>query len=405
MKFYSIEESSLKLISVLNFARLNVKTIVFISWDKVLNYFIEYILSLKVFTFVVTFEQQESDLTQLKSFTELHNQSLFVYPTNFGITHTFDCASCLNCCLLNTEQMSVDYLRADVVNYLKNGGKIINYSKENENLLQCLTPNQTIYLPYVCTESEQSQLTHLLTNTSKSYDYAVVGGITLRRRRIIDELLSRGIKILIIQNCFGLERDKQIAQCRALLNIHGHDNYTVYESIRCTRWLAAGMTVLTEHCSDQQIFVPPAKTLFMIDSEHLIDVCIRFVTDGAVDKNCELITESEPFNVAASLSLINKLTEKNYDSRPRTKLEFVYGKGSRLTNITEKARDAFYVKSEESYRIDFTASFNSIFGDVCSGVEKNLYILFCDIKISLPEIRQENYTIREIGNQIIIEKK
>ena len=50
-----------------------------------------------------------------------------------------------------------------------------------------------------------------------------------------------------------------------LVNIHYADDYGVFEAVRCNRWLAAGLPVLTEQgINDDEI--PAEATLFTVSS-------------------------------------------------------------------------------------------------------------------------------------------
>ena len=67
---------------------------------------------------------------------------------------------------------------------------------------------------------------------------------------IIDQLNKYGYHILIISNMYGEDRDKQLATCKVLLNIHAHEDYQIFESARCEPWLAIGVSVISEQSLD-----------------------------------------------------------------------------------------------------------------------------------------------------------
>lgn len=112
-------------------------------------------------------------------------------------------------------------------------------------------------IPYRITDAETEKLKRYLGGYKK-YDVCIVGNCSKRRTHIVNELFSRMITVLTIgkiSNCTGIndkgemfldERDACIGEARILLNIHLRPCWTVYESIRCDRWAAAGMPVISE---------------------------------------------------------------------------------------------------------------------------------------------------------------
>ena len=112
-------------------------------------------------------------------------------------------------------------------------------------------------IPYRITDAETDKLKRYL-GEYKKYDVCIVGNCSKRRMHIVNELFSRMITVLTIgqiSRCTGFndkydmtgdERDACIGEARILLNIHLRPCWTVYESIRCDRWVAAGMPVISE---------------------------------------------------------------------------------------------------------------------------------------------------------------
>ena len=271
--FFKFEKLSSNLIKIPidTFINFNHNTIAFVCQKTTIQYFTEYIASLNLISFVITFDE----ITNLISFTDSYPKCFFIYPTDLGNDHIYECANRPNSCLFNSEQMSISYRRLPVVNFLQKNGRLINYNQTNANLLNkdYQTTNQMIYLPYICQKKEITFLHNLLVNTEKIFDYAIVGTLTPYRQVIADQLTARGLKVSIITNSFGFERDQRIAKCKVFLNIHANTNYQVFEGIRCNRWLAAGMMVISEKSLDDENIIH--KNLFFIDNINLIEFCIK----------------------------------------------------------------------------------------------------------------------------------
>jgi hypothetical protein len=153
----------------------------------------------------------------------------------------------------NTEQLTRSSVLANLLREHKDYQTTIwDYSLENMDILAQHNIS-AVYKPYVTPAWEIAMLKDLLQPV---YDVAFVGAMSTRRYTILKELMDRGLSVRIIQD-FGLERDKQIGQCRVLLNIHYSEEYKIFESVRCNRWMAAGLLVVTEEGLGQKLDDPP----------------------------------------------------------------------------------------------------------------------------------------------------
>ena len=80
------------------------------------------------------------------------------------------------------------------------------------------------------------------------YDVGFCGTLSLRRLHILNQLKEKGLTVCII-NTWGNERDRSLACCRTLINIHYGDDYKIFESARCEPWLSI-MPVISENSLD-----------------------------------------------------------------------------------------------------------------------------------------------------------
>jgi hypothetical protein len=172
---------------------------------------------------------------------------------------------------LNTEPLSISYnldllkCHINTYPYLK----IYDYSFSN---LQIILQNNMYgeLLEYQFCEKENSLLKELNLIEPKLYDFGiitygktetntVVNSLFHKKKDVVNELISKGFKIHIISG-WGLERDKELAKCKVILNIHsilginGQMYYSkTFENIRCNRLLDAGFKILSEvsiHCNE-----------------------------------------------------------------------------------------------------------------------------------------------------------
>jgi hypothetical protein len=142
--------------------------------------------------------------------------------------------------------------------------KYYDYSLYNIKLIGFGT-----YLPYKYNINEIIKLKKFL-NVPKIYDVIMIGTESSRRNEIVNHLMQKKINIIFISNIFGDDRDKIIGKAKILLNIHGEDNFKIYENIRCERWRFAGMTIISEKCIDN---VP--KEIITCKYEDIVDTIIN----------------------------------------------------------------------------------------------------------------------------------
>jgi len=157
---------------------------------------------------------------------------------------------------LNTEQLTIERIKKVLINDFKNEEIkklfLLDYSYSNYEILNSLSQYKAnflkvklYYLPYQYDSEEINTLRNLYETTPKIYQVGVISVKNTRRKNICLCLKKGKIKVNVI-NLFGEERDKELAKCQILLNIHHSDDYKIFEEIRCMRWWFAGMPIISE---------------------------------------------------------------------------------------------------------------------------------------------------------------
>jgi beta-1,4-mannosyl-glycoprotein beta-1,4-N-acetylglucosaminyltransferase len=157
--------------------------------------------------------------------------------------------------------------------------KIYDYSLSNIKILNTYGYTKTHHLEYNINDKETTFLKNINENTKKIYDFGIISienPVTLKRRAdVVNYLIKNNYSVKVIQG-WKEERDRQIASCSVLLNIHGSLNSEksdIFEHIRCDRLLAAGFNILSE-CSlylDQR-FINAYPTLKVINYEDFFTI-------------------------------------------------------------------------------------------------------------------------------------
>lgn len=156
---------------------------------------------------------------------------------------------------VNTEQLTVPKKLQEYRYFTRDPSiEVYDYSRANISI-----SGRGTYLPI---EEDKGETTLLKTlrdrfrHASHAFDVACVGSVTPYRTYLVNFLKQAGVRVDFIQG-FGIERDRRVAKCKILLNLHAEPSYKLYEPIRCERWRYAGMPIITEPCVDE---VPPGVT-------------------------------------------------------------------------------------------------------------------------------------------------
>lgn len=188
--------------------------------------------------------------------------------------------------ILNIEQMTIASRLEDSVNdyhrtteRAKKPIQLCDYSRENIAILGRRGIKAEL-IPVDPAESDVDKLHEMIKNGPKKYDVAFVGAMGQKRQKVIDEVRRRGLSVHIAGG-FGDERDRQIAHAHCLLNIHYRDDYKVFESLRCNRWLAAGLTVISEDSLD----IPDYPNLIMTKYDRIPGAIVSFINSIKTAQN------------------------------------------------------------------------------------------------------------------------
>ena len=158
--------------------------------------------------------------------------------------------------ILNTEPLNMNFrlnnFKEHIPSELDKNAKIYDYSLSNIQILNKEGYLNTHHLPYQIYEKENIMLTNLYKNTPKEYDFGIVSYenpiILEKRKNVVNYLINKKYSVNIIHG-WKEDRDKELAKCSIILNIHGqcgdYDSQ-IFEHIRCDRLLEAGFKILSE---------------------------------------------------------------------------------------------------------------------------------------------------------------
>uniref|UniRef100_A0A6C0BI37 Uncharacterized protein n=1 Tax=viral metagenome TaxID=1070528 RepID=A0A6C0BI37_9ZZZZ len=174
---------------------------------------------------------------------------------------------------LNTEHCTDTRTLQYVKTYLLPNMDIFDYSEDN-----CKIMRKGTHLPYKERAEETRKLQEFM-KLPKRYHVCIVGNTSGRRQTIVDILRKKRLKLKYITNSFGDKRDRQIGMSHLLLNIHLHEEWKIYESIRCERWRFAGMKIVSETS-----FSPHPEGIITSKYEDLVDTVCTELSGCKIDE-------------------------------------------------------------------------------------------------------------------------
>ena len=170
----------------------------------------------------------------------------------------------------NSEQMTRKY----ALNHLKSliitskPVEIWDYSLKNVEILK----EHGIAAKYVKVypSDEYLERVKLWIKQTPEYDVGFCGELSERRNNILTAIKKSDISLNIVKK-WGDERDKELAKCRIIINIHYDKDYNIFETARCEPWLTLGIPVVSEISLDND------------------DRCINVPYNNMVDEVCKII--------------------------------------------------------------------------------------------------------------------
>jgi hypothetical protein len=144
--------------------------------------------------------------------------------------------------LINIEQTTVPKYNYMINDIIEKKIKVIDYSIENIKILG----NEILHLPYQYVDSDIDNLRNYINQSDKEYDIVIFGDLNPRRQYIYDELVKKDIRVLHLNNIWGVQQDIKISTAKILLNIHFDDTHKIYESLNYDKWTFANMLIISE---------------------------------------------------------------------------------------------------------------------------------------------------------------
>lgn len=151
----------------------------------------------------------------------------------------------------NTEQITRPEILKSTIELMEKNDifEIWDYSQHNINILNSAGIKNARHVPLKIWPKYKEEL--LSYSTKFDFDVGFCGWTASHHRSdLIQKLKNKNISIDVIENVYGSERDKRLARCKMLLNVHFNHNYKIFEQYRCFAWLDIGKIIVSENSID-----------------------------------------------------------------------------------------------------------------------------------------------------------
>lgn len=147
---------------------------------------------------------------------------------------------------------------------------IWDYSRNNVETWRSMGARRVVHLPL----AYDAALERLPARTSSpEIDVLFYGSVNERRRIVLQELQSRGVRLQTLFGVYGKERDAWIARSRVILNLHAHEGQ-ILELPRLAYLWANQVPVIAELNQATEDSLGMAEVMLTAPYENLVDrVC------------------------------------------------------------------------------------------------------------------------------------
>jgi glycosyltransferase involved in cell wall biosynthesis len=124
-------------------------------------------------------------------------------------------------------------------------------------------------------------LSRIIKSVYQDIDVLFYGWMNERRQFIISELESRGLKVVSLNQSFGLELDQYISRAKVIVNIHFYET-KIFEIVRVSYLLANQKLVVSEVDPDTEIDHDLRDAVVGVTYGELADACLKYVEDDCL---------------------------------------------------------------------------------------------------------------------------
>jgi hypothetical protein len=132
----------------------------------------------------------------------------------------------------------------------------------------------------------QKELIRLNHNKNKDIDILFYGSLNQRRKEILDELETHGLKIKVLFGVYGKERDAWIERSKIVLNHHFYNSH-IFEIVRVFYLLTNSVAVVGEVNETTSIDAIYKNAILARRYDELVTGCLELARNDSLRKKIE----------------------------------------------------------------------------------------------------------------------
>jgi hypothetical protein len=114
---------------------------------------------------------------------------------------------------------------------------------------------------------------------AQDIDVLFYGAVNERRMLVLQAIQAMGLRVVLVTNLFGEERDRVIGRAKVVLNLHYYDT-KIFEIARVGYLLANGKAVVTEGGPETELEPELREAMLAVPYEGLAEACRLLVADA-----------------------------------------------------------------------------------------------------------------------------
>lgn len=115
---------------------------------------------------------------------------------------------------------------------------------------------------------------------AEDLDVLFYGSLNERRRRVLEALVARGLKVAVLTGSYGEQRDRMIARARVVLSVHCY-SARIFEMVRAAYLLSNGRALVAECGPETAVEADIREAICGVPYEALVEACVGLVQDAS----------------------------------------------------------------------------------------------------------------------------
>ncbi len=189
----------------------------------------------------------------------------------------------LSTVILNTEQIYADDTWDSRIFEFARHFEVWDYSAKNMEKFAQLGLDRVKHLKI----GFQKELARIQSLAEPEIDVLFYGAVGERRAQILNALIERGLKVKVLYDTYGRERDEWIANSKVVLNLH-HYQSQIFEIVRVFYLMSNAKAVVCEVNSSTSVDPIYLNGVAAVPYEQLVACCVDLVRNPERRKQLEL---------------------------------------------------------------------------------------------------------------------